>query len=68
MERRIEGALPYPEDIAGHLPNAIAYSPTMHRFQRQRLEDQHVERSLHDIGDVVHSFFLSEQKGSIRHF
>jgi hypothetical protein len=36
------------------------------RLQRQRLENDQIERSLHDVNTFRHFYFLlSEQKGSL---
>src|SRR5713101_1953690 len=66
MERGIQGSLPDPEGVPRHLLNAVGDSPAMQGRQRQRLENEQVQRALEDIrGGRQFMSLLSERKGSM---
>ena len=49
MERRVERPLVDPQDVARDLLDALRDAPAVHRLERQRLQDEHVERALQEI-------------------
>src|SRR5260221_233085 len=55
MERRIERAIAYMKNIGGDLPQTLADSPAMERFQRQDLENQQIQGALDQIGGFAHA-------------
>ena len=50
MQSGIERALIHLQDILGNMANALSDGPTMHRLERDGLEDKKVESALHEIG------------------
>ena len=48
-ERRVDGALAYLQRVLGELLDAVGESPSVHRRERERLEDEQVERALQDL-------------------
>src|SRR5437879_13065095 len=59
MECGIERPLPDPEALPRQLLDPAGNSPPMHRRQGKRLENQQVERALHDDGGVGHDLVFS---------
>jgi hypothetical protein len=49
MQRGVQRALLDAQDVLGELPDAARDGPAVQRLQGQRLQDQEVERSLHQI-------------------
>jgi hypothetical protein len=49
MQRWVERALVDLQHVARDLLNALRDSPAMHGLERERLEDQHVQRALEDV-------------------
>src|SRR4051812_35443582 len=49
MECRIEGALGHLEDVLGDLLDALRDGPAVLRLERERSEDQQIERALREI-------------------
>jgi hypothetical protein len=66
LERRVERALVDLEDVAGDLAEPERDPPAVHGLEGERLEDEHLERSLEEFGadGVGHgcSFRWSEGK------
>src|SRR5215475_138713 len=50
VQRRIERALVDVQHARGRLLYPLRDAPAMHRLQRERLQNQHVERALQEIG------------------
>src|ERR1043166_7668159 len=48
-ERRVDGALPYLQRVLGELLDAVGESPSVHRRERERFEDDQVERALQNL-------------------
>jgi hypothetical protein len=44
----------HPQQIIGNLLNTLRDRPTVHGFERDRAQDQQVERALQDVGLVAH--------------
>ena len=55
VERGVERALADLQDVARHLPDALRDRPAVHRLERDDLQDQQVQRALHEIGRFAHS-------------
>ena len=49
MQSRIQRALIHLQHILGNLPDALRDRPAVHRFERNRLQDQQVHGSLHQV-------------------
>jgi hypothetical protein len=59
VKRGIERSLPYLENLAGHLTNALGDGPTMHGFEGDGFEDEQVEGALHEAGWFTQEQLLS---------
>ena len=53
LERWVEAALVHLEHLPRRLPDAEADAPAVQRLERERLQDQQLQRSLEQIGLVV---------------
>ena len=51
----VERPLAHLQDVIRHLGNALRDSPAMRRLKRNDLQNQEVERALHEIGWFAHS-------------
>ncbi len=49
MQRRVQRPLIDAQHFVGHLLDALRDAPAMHRTERERFQDQHVQRALQDI-------------------
>ena len=58
VERRIERALPDPQQVVRDLLDALRDRPAVHRLERDRPHDQEVEGPLQDVGLVAHAASL----------
>src|SRR3954466_9395244 len=58
MQCRVQRPLRDLECLAGHLVNSLGDRPAMLRRERERFEDQEVERSLRQIESIGHGFPL----------
>src|SRR5687768_12102401 len=63
-QRRVDGALAYLQRILRELLDAVGESPSVHRRQRECLEDEQVERALQDlfISGLGHGFLPNDQR------
>src|SRR5437016_1073486 len=59
MQRGIKGALIDLQNLFGNLTDALRDAPAVHGLQSYCLEDQQVQRALHQIGWLGHCALLS---------
>src|SRR5688500_5443254 len=62
LQGGVQRALVHVEHTPGHLLNALADPPAVHRLERQRFEHQQIERTAKHVGwrEVFHRMFLSD--------
>ena len=64
-ERWVDGALAYLQRVLGELLDAVGESPSVHRRERERLEDEQVERALQDLfvgGGLGHGVLPNDRR------
>ena len=60
-------ALPHQDsDVLRDLLQPLRDAPAVHRLERNRLEDQEVERALEDVSLIAHAASLVDSHGEIR--
>ena len=58
MQSRIKRALIHLQHILGNLPDALRDRPAVHRFERNRLQDQEIHRSWHQVSQFARGYAL----------
>jgi hypothetical protein len=56
VKRRIQGTLTDQKHVVRHLTDALGDRPPVHRLERDNLENQEIERALHEIGRFAHVY------------
>ena len=56
MQSRIQRALIHLQHILGNLPDALRDRPAVHRLERNRLQDQQVHGSLHQVSRFARGY------------
>ena len=54
VQRRVQRALRDLQHVAADLANALRDAPAVHRLERERLEDEQIQRALNEIGRSAH--------------
>src|SRR5580765_8274110 len=69
VQRRVEGSVADLEDVGGQLLESLPDRPPVHRLEREHLEDEEVQRALHEVVRLAHGVrSLSVTDTSIRFF